>query len=119
MEVRECEVLLNLKVSAICSMPGKAPGRMCASDSAKRSYVSYVDFLCALCMCRDVGFFLWNQLCESNPGSVDYEGRLQDIVGMVGYAVLCIFMVQTFLLQQPLFVLNSAVSISHLRSIFF
>ena len=82
------------------------------------SYVSYVDFLCALCMCRDVGFFLWNQLCENFPGSVDYEGRLQDIVGMVGYAVLCIFMVQTFVLQQPLFVLNSALSISHLRIIF-
>jgi hypothetical protein len=41
-EVRECEVLLNLKVSAICSMPGKAPGRMCASDSAKWE-------LCQLC----------------------------------------------------------------------
>ena len=61
-------------------------------------------------MCWDVqGFFLSrNQLCEHLlTGSVDYQGhRLQACVGNVGYAVLCTFMVQFFLLLRPLFVLH-------------
>eukprot|EP00435_Cladocopium_sp_Y103_P029508 s2640_g7.t1 len=76
-EVRAGEVLLDLKVSvAICSMPGKAPGRCmsCVPDSAK---MSYVDFLC---MCRDMqGFLRRNQLCENfQAGSVDDEGTEGD-----------------------------------------